>query len=569
MTDTARGLRPRSRHPLAGLKENLWGYQKRLHFVVRGIRAACDRPPSAVSVLDVGCGTGAQLAMPLATLGFEVTGVDTHEGSITTARASRSIGTFIHGRVSELPPRKYDVVIVSEVLEHLDHPEALLTDALPYLADKGLMFVTVPNGYGEFEFDRRLYKALRLDVLFEGLYRALRAVLRRQPRPHQASSEDESDHIQRFTLERLHRMFSNCGLEVVSQRATSLVSGPLVAHTVARLPGFVELNVRLADWLPMWASSGWMFTLQRRQSDHPPATTVSTTPLTASKLWTQQLGHDMSPEVPTPVHRHARDGATRQWNATACGELAGDKYQLEYFERVAAERYRQQPWQHDYFRFDRFGGKDVLEIGIGQGSDLLQFAKAGARCHGVDITDNHLQLTERNFALRGLAVQLHKSDATSIPLPSGSMDCVYSFGVIHHIPEAQRVVAEASRVLRPGGTLMFALYYKWSAFHLSAKLLRDGLLKGRLFTLGYDGLLATIESGADGRSIKPYVKLYSKASARRLVEAAKLRVSDLSVHQLHVDHLVPAALLRRRVHVGGLLERQLGWYVTCIASKPA
>ncbi len=69
----------------------------------------------------------------------------------------------------------------------------------------------------------------------------------------------------------------------------------------------------------------------------------------------------------------ARTEARRQWNTTACGELEGDKSHIEYFERVAQDRYRQQPWQHAYFGFDRFAGKDVLEIGIGQGTDLLQY----------------------------------------------------------------------------------------------------------------------------------------------------------------------------------------------------
>jgi len=258
-------MKAQPRQPVAGLAENLWGYQKRLGFIVHGVRAWHDRPPSAVSVLDVGCGTGAQLAIPLATLGFDVTGVDTHEGSITTARAFGSAGNFVHGQVSELPPRKYDVVIVCEVLEHLDHPESLLAETLPYLRDDGLLFITVPNGYGEFEIDRRLYRALRLDILFDGLYRGLRLLLRRQSRPDVAGSQDESDHVQRFTLGRLRRMFSEHRLELCAERATSVASGPLVAHTLARIPGFIELNTRLADNLPMWASSAWMFVLRRRQ----------------------------------------------------------------------------------------------------------------------------------------------------------------------------------------------------------------------------------------------------------------------------------------------------------------
>jgi ubiquinone/menaquinone biosynthesis C-methylase UbiE len=273
-------------------------------------------------------------------------------------------------------------------------------------------------------------------------------------------------------------------------------------------------------------------------------------------------GNSAAPQV---IDRQARIGATRQWNALACGELPGDKSTIEYFDRVAEDRYRQQPWQHRYFQFDRFGGKDVLEIGIGQGTDLLQFAKGGATCHGADITDNHLLLTQRNFELRGLGVDLRKSDATALPFADASMDCVYSFGVIHHIPEADQVIAEARRVLKPGGTMMVAFYYRWSAFHLFKKLLLDGIGRGNLFRLGYDGLLATIETGADGKHIKPYVKLYSRAAMRRLF--SEFDVQDISVHQLSLDHFLPSSWCGPLVHRQIPLENLMGWYVTCIARR--
>ena len=250
----------------------------------------------------------------------------------------------------------------------------------------------------------------------------------------------------------------------------------------------------------------------------------------------------------------------------ACGELEGDKNSADYFLKVERDRYARQPWQRDYFNFDAFAGQRVLEIGVGQGTDLMQFARAGATCTGVDITDNHLQLTARNFSLQGQRVELYKADATRLPFADQSLDCVYSFGVIHHIPEAPEVVAEIFRVLRPGGRVMTAFYYKWSAFHLFTKILCHGVRCGWLWSKGYAGLLATIEQGADGVSVKPFVKLYSKRAMRRLFSA--FAIEDVSVHQLVAEHYYPAAVGRLLRPVVPRLEGSMGWYVACCARKP-
>jgi hypothetical protein len=122
-------------------------------------------------------------------------------------------------------------------------------------------------------------------------------------------------------------------------------------------------------------------------------------------------------------------------------------------------------------------------------------------------------------------------------------------------------------VLKPRGEVMVAFYYRWSAFHLFHKLLFDGLGRAKLFRLGYAGLLATIETGADGRRVRPYVKLYTKASMRRLFAA--FDIEDVSIHQLSLDHFLPARLCGSMIYRQIPLAGRLGWYVACRARKPA
>ncbi|HEY1526155.1 MAG TPA: methyltransferase domain-containing protein [Candidatus Angelobacter sp.] len=241
------------------MQENLWGYRKRLEFVDRH---CCSRFGSRdVFVLDVGCGNGSQLAIPLANLGYRVTGVDPHAPSIERARQF-SGARFVCGPTSSLTGQ-FDVVIVSEVLEHLHNPESLLADSLRLIKAGGLVIVTVPNGYGLFEFDSRTYYRLRLDGLFDSCYAFRRKLLRKpDPPPRISSSDDTEGHVQRFTLSRLRAMFGTQGLSIIDQRATSFASGPFVANTLGRLPGFIRFNVWIADQLPLAFSSGWMFSLE-------------------------------------------------------------------------------------------------------------------------------------------------------------------------------------------------------------------------------------------------------------------------------------------------------------------
>src|SRR5882672_7607358 len=108
--------------------EDLWGYAKRLRFVRETIRATFPkRAPHSLSLLDVGCGNGSQLALPLAMKdGFQLTGIDTDSRSIEHARrlvGQRANINFVCGSVDDLcNKRLFDIVILSEVLEHLKRP---------------------------------------------------------------------------------------------------------------------------------------------------------------------------------------------------------------------------------------------------------------------------------------------------------------------------------------------------------------------------------------------------------------------------------------------------------------
>ncbi len=247
-----------------GKKENLWGYGKRLRSILDAIaKAFPDRSPSEISVLDVGCGNASELGIHLAQFGLDYTGIDLHEPSISAARhiaAHLPNARFECVKVEELSGGPFDVVILSEVLEHLETPLDLLRNSLVHIAEDGIVIVTVPNGYGEFEWDSMIFRMSGLAWAADKLSR--RRITEDEARASGSTENAEDGHVQFFTLGALGAMFRECSLEIIDRRALSFVSGPIVKQTLGRSKRFVEWNARIADRLPMAASSGWLFVLR-------------------------------------------------------------------------------------------------------------------------------------------------------------------------------------------------------------------------------------------------------------------------------------------------------------------
>ena len=104
---------------------------------------------------------------------------------------------------------------------------------------------------------------------------------------------------------------------------------------------------------------------------------------------------------------------------------------------------------------DLHAGETVLDLGSGAGADVLISARrvgATGKAIGLDMTDEMLELARANAAEAGVAnVEFVKGYLEDIPLADASVDVVISNCVINLAGDKQRVLAEAARVLRPGG----------------------------------------------------------------------------------------------------------------------
>ena len=104
---------------------------------------------------------------------------------------------------------------------------------------------------------------------------------------------------------------------------------------------------------------------------------------------------------------------------------------------------------------DLHPGETVLDLGSGAGADVLISARRvapGGRAIGLDMTDEMLALARANAAAAGVEnVEFLKGYLEEIPLPDASVDVVISNCVINLAADKRVVLAEAARVLRPGG----------------------------------------------------------------------------------------------------------------------
>ncbi len=159
---------------------------------------------------------------------------------------------------------------------------------------------------------------------------------------------------------------------------------------------------------------------------------------------------------------HLKDKVRAFWQANPCGiKFANAAPGTRLFYELVEEHRYQKEWHiPEAAGFASAQGLKVLEIGCGLGTDGAQFAGAGAEYTGIDLTDAAIELAQKRFELFNLPGKFQTADAEKLDFADNSFDLVYSHGVLHHTPDAERAVREIYRVLRPGGRVVVMLYHR-------------------------------------------------------------------------------------------------------------
>ena len=177
-------------------------------------------------------------------------------------------------------------------------------------------------------------------------------------------------------------------------------------------------------------------------------------------------------------------------------------------------------------------GEVVLDLGSGGGIDVLLSARrvgASGKAYGLDMTDDMLALARENQRKAGVEnVEFLQGEIEAIPLPDAAVDVIISNCVINLSADKRRVLAEAFRVLRPGGRFAVSDIVVRGDVPLAVRRnveLWIGCVAGALEESEYRRLLA--EAGFEDIDIEP-TRIYRAEDARAFIQDAGLDAETVS-----------------------------------------
>ena len=165
-------------------------------------------------------------------------------------------------------------------------------------------------------------------------------------------------------------------------------------------------------------------------------------------------------------------------------DLHSEEFSKEFFQEIDdrffsnAQQYM--PWRRRPFEalidFDGLAEKDVLEIGVGNGSHAQLIAPHARSYWGIDITDYAVKSTSKRMECFGIDdARILRMDAERMGFADESFDFIWSWGVIHHSANTEQILREMRRVLRCGGSAVTMVYHRglWNVLYLRGNVSRN------------------------------------------------------------------------------------------------
>jgi len=201
------------------------------------------------------------------------------------------------------------------------------------------------------------------------------------------------------------------------------------------------------------------------------------------------------------------------------------------------------PWRNVPFDavipYEDLADKDVLEIGVGQGTHAQLIAPRCKSYTGIDLTSRATQATSQRLRLFGVPARVLQMDAENMTFAADSFDYIWSWGVIHHSADTRKILIEMHRVLRPGGSCAVMVYHRsWWIYYVLCGFLK-GILLGKLLT--HRNVHHVAQTATDGA-----IARYYTPSEWRLITNGLFTVESIQIHGLKTDIIpIPHGVLKR------------------------
>ncbi len=229
---------------------------KRLKFIQDAI---ISRNSKDLNILEIGCGNG-HICYQLAKNDFEIRGIDLCPNTIENAKATykhEKLSFEVKNAETLVSGKPYDVIIMSEVLEHLNYPDSVLGVVSNLLKPNGISIITVPNGYGPREvfITKPVQKIYRSKGPLANTLKGFKMALGYKGVTVQSANNDLT-HIQFFSLKDLHALAKKNGLKIIKVGAANLLDGVFpFSFITKRSKAMQSFDCWVADKVPIkWAS---------------------------------------------------------------------------------------------------------------------------------------------------------------------------------------------------------------------------------------------------------------------------------------------------------------------------
>lgn len=221
----------------------------------------------------------------------------------------------------------------------------------------------------------------------------------------------------------------------------------------------------------------------------------------------------------------------------------------DYFDEVEKKRYFVEPHIIEFAEFAKWSGKKVLEVGCGIGTDGINFARNGADYTCTELSSQSLEITKKRFEVENLQFKYFKGNAEELTqiLPIQKFDLIYSFGVIHHSPNPEKIIKSLKEYMNKNSQLKIMLYAENSWKNI--------MIKG-----GFDQPEA--QYGC------PIAKTYTKNEVNKLL-------SDFKIISIKQNHIFPYKIQEYKKgkyvkqpyfdnmssNIFSHLQKELGWHL--------